>query len=121
MKKCSMDDLMDAFASLPFRQRRQAKMLAHQRGISVEEMLLEIAMAGLKNVRLEKIRADLLHPMDAGHWRLIDQRLARLGWTRERLDAFLHSSESTVPGGTIRTLGDANRVLLALRRAEEQK
>ncbi|MBZ5703259.1 MAG: hypothetical protein LAN84_15610 [Acidobacteriia bacterium] len=59
---------------------------------------------------------------DAETWRLLDGLLAKLGWTRERLDAFLRSSKSPVRNGVIRTLGEANRVIWALkgmlRRAE---
>lgn len=59
---------------------------------------------------------------DAETWRLLDGLLGKLGWSRERLDAFLRSSKSPVRNGVIRTLGEANRVIWALkgmlRRAE---
>ena len=52
---------------------------------------------------------------DAETWRLLDGLLAQLGWTRERLDAFLRSSKSPVRNGVIRTLGEANRVIWVLK------
>jgi hypothetical protein len=47
---------------------------------------------------------------------LLDRLLGRLGWTRERLDAFLRSRKSPVRSGAIRTLAEANRVIWALKR-----
>ncbi len=59
---------------------------------------------------------------DAETWRLLDGLLGKLGWTRERLDAFLRSSKSPVRSHAIRTLAEANRVIWVLkslsRRAE---
>ena len=46
---------------------------------------------------------------------LLDRVREQLGWTRERLDAFLHSKHSPVRSGAIRTLGEANRVIWVLR------
>ncbi|HKW74853.1 MAG TPA: hypothetical protein VJN64_04950 [Terriglobales bacterium] len=46
---------------------------------------------------------------------LVDRLVEQLGWTRERFDAFLNSRTSPLRGGTIRTLNEANRVILALR------
>jgi len=46
----------------------------------------------------------------------INDAVARLGWTREQLEAWLASSSSPLKGLTaIRTLGDANRVWWALK------
>jgi hypothetical protein len=47
---------------------------------------------------------------------LVDRLVAQLGWTRARLDAFLQSKSSPVPGGMVRTLPQANRVIWALKK-----
>jgi hypothetical protein len=52
---------------------------------------------------------------DADTWSLIDRLLGQLGWTRDRLDAFIRSSKSPLRGRLISTLGDANRVIWALK------
>jgi hypothetical protein len=61
---------------------------------------------------------------DAETWHLLEVLLGKLGWTRERLDAFLRSSKSPVRSGMIRTLAEANRVIWVLksmlRRAETE-
>jgi hypothetical protein len=61
---------------------------------------------------------------DAETWHLLEVLLGKLGWTRERLDAFLRSSKSPVHGKAIRTLAEANRVIWVLksmlRRAETE-
>jgi hypothetical protein len=49
--------------------------------------------------------------VDAPTLELLDRLLSQLGWTRERLDGFLHSKKSPVRSGAIRTLGEANRVI----------
>jgi hypothetical protein len=54
--------------------------------------------------------------VDAGTLELLNRLLVQLGWTRERLDAFLHSAKSPVLSGAVRTLGEANRVIWALKR-----
>jgi hypothetical protein len=54
--------------------------------------------------------------VDAATLALLDRLLGRIGWTRERLDAFLHSAKSPVRSGVIRTLAEANRVVWALKR-----
>jgi hypothetical protein len=54
--------------------------------------------------------------VDAATLALLDRLLGRLGWTRERLDAFLRSRKSPVRSGAIRTLAEANRVIWALKR-----
>lgn len=53
--------------------------------------------------------------VDAATLELVDVLLARLGWTRERLKAFLHSKSSPVRSGAVRTLAEANRVLWFLK------
>ncbi len=57
-----------------------------------------------------------------GTLQLLANLCTALGWTRERLDAFLRSSKSPVRSGAIRTLAEANRVIWVLksmlRRAE---
>jgi len=53
--------------------------------------------------------------VDAPTLELLDRLRGELGWTRERLDAFLHSKHSPVHGGAIRTLAEANRVVWVLR------
>ena len=50
---------------------------------------------------------------------MIDAMLTELGWTRERLDAFLKSPSSPLRRRSnlqLRTVGDINRVLWALKR-----
>ncbi len=46
---------------------------------------------------------------------LLDRLREQLGWTRERLDAFLKSKHSPIRSGVVRTLGEANRVIWAMR------
>lgn len=46
---------------------------------------------------------------------LIDDLLSPLGWTQQRLQIFLRSRMSPIRSGAIRTLGEANRVIWALR------
>jgi hypothetical protein len=113
-------DLLDAYAVLHFRERQKVRKLANERGISIEEMMGEVTIAGLKKMGPRALEekygtAGLRRPVEAKTWRLIDLRLARLGWSRQHLDDFLRSSKSPVRGGTIRTLGEAHRVLLALK------
>jgi hypothetical protein len=54
--------------------------------------------------------------VDAPTLALLDRLVAQLGWTRARLDAFLQSKSSPVPGGVVRTLPQANRVIWALKK-----
>jgi len=56
-----------------------------------------------------------INMVDAPTLELLDRLLAQLGWTRERLDAFLRSPKSPVRSGAIRTLAEANRTIWALR------
>jgi hypothetical protein len=53
---------------------------------------------------------------DARAWERLNSALAALGWTRERLDAFLESHSSPTHGAQIRTLGQLNAVHWALKR-----
>jgi hypothetical protein len=53
--------------------------------------------------------------VDAPTSELLDWLREQLGWSRERLDSFLHSKHSPVRSRAIRTLGDANRVIWCLR------
>jgi len=53
--------------------------------------------------------------VDAPTLELLDRLLRQLGWTRERLDAFLRSSKSPVRSGAIRTLAEANKVIFAFK------
>ena len=53
--------------------------------------------------------------VDAPTLELVDRLVNQLGWTRTRLEAFLQSKSSPVPGGAIRTLPQANRVIWALK------
>jgi hypothetical protein len=65
--------------------------------------------AGRRDTASNEIRL-----VDAPTLELLDRLVSQLGWTRARLDAFLHSKSSPVPGGAIRTLPQANRVIWAL-------
>ncbi|HEV7522418.1 MAG TPA: hypothetical protein VGP89_15045 [Candidatus Angelobacter sp.] len=53
---------------------------------------------------------------------MLDTMLTEMGWTRERLDAFLLSPSSPLRGRQqLRTVGDVNRVLWALKRIAERR
>jgi hypothetical protein len=55
---------------------------------------------------------------------MIDSMINELGWDRARLDAFLHSPSSPLGGRSniqLRTVGDVNRVLWALKRIAERQ
>jgi hypothetical protein len=82
------------------RQRRPGRDLAHGYGT-----------AGRRNESSNQIQM-----VDAPTLELLDRLREQLGWTRERLDAFLHSSKSPVRSGAIRTLAEANRIIWALKR-----
>lgn len=56
-----------------------------------------------------------LQMADAATLQLMATLYTKLGWTRERLDAFLRSPKSPVRGGMIRTLAEANRVIWVLK------
>lgn len=67
-------------------------------------------IAGRRGNQQTEIRladADTLH--------LLESLREELGWTREQLDVFLHSRQSPVKSGAIRTLAEANRVIWALK------
>jgi hypothetical protein len=53
--------------------------------------------------------------VDAETLRLLDALVGKLGWTRERFDAFLRGKSSPVRSGSIRTLAEANRAIWALK------
>lgn len=53
---------------------------------------------------------------------MLDMKLTSMGWTRARLEAFLQSPSSPLRGRSeIRTVGDINRVLWALKRIDERQ
>jgi hypothetical protein len=55
---------------------------------------------------------------------MIDAKLSDMGWTLERLDAFLRSPSSPLRGRSntqLRTVGDVNKVLWALKRIAERQ
>jgi hypothetical protein len=67
--------------------------------------------AGRRGHEQEEIRL-----VDAATLELLNGLLVQLGWTRMRLEAFLHSRKSPVRSGRIATLAEANRVMWALKR-----
>ncbi len=81
------------------RQRRPGRELAHAYGT-----------AGRKSESTNEIKM-----VDGPTSELLGRLREQLGWSRERLDAFLHSKHSPIRSGAIRTLGDANRVIWCLR------
>ncbi len=82
------------------RSRRPGRDLAHAYGT-----------AGRRSESSNEIRL-----VDAPTLELLDRLRQQLGWTSERLDAFLHSKHSPVRSGRIATLAEANRVAWAMRR-----
>lgn len=74
--KLSMQYLVGAYASLRFRERRQVKMLANQRGVSVEELLVELARIGLKKMFPAEGQAELLAALPAIPPRMPERRKA---------------------------------------------
>jgi hypothetical protein len=85
------------------RSRRPSRRLAHAYGT-----------AGRKSAR-QKDGVEV-RMVDAATLELLDALLARLGWSRERLAAFLRSAKSPVRSGRIATLAEANRAIWALKR-----
>jgi hypothetical protein len=81
------------------RQRRPGRDLAHAYGT-----------AGRKSESTNEIQM-----VDGPTSEMLDRLREQLGWTRERLDAFLKSKHSPIRSGAIRTLGEANRVIWCLR------
>jgi hypothetical protein len=53
--------------------------------------------------------------VDSDTLALLDNLAAQLGWSPERLSAFLHSPASPVSSGEVRTLPEANRAIWALK------
>jgi len=107
--KTAIDAIEKHLPGEAVQHRRPSKRLAQAYGT-----------AGRKGNKEAEIRL-----IDADTWRLLDTLLGRLGWDRERLDRFLRSYKSPVPGGQLRTLAQANKVIWALksflRREEAQK
>ena len=61
---------------------------------------------------------------DAEDLSMIDAKLTEMGWTRARLDAFLQSPSSPLRRRSnlqLRTVGDVNKVLWALKRIAERQ
>jgi hypothetical protein len=81
------------------RQRRPGRDLAHAYGTS-----------GRRSESSNQIQM-----VDEPTLALLDRLCEQLGWTRKRLDAFLHSKHSPVRSGAIRTLAEANRVIWVLK------
>jgi hypothetical protein len=81
------------------RQRRPGRDLARAYGT-----------AGRKSESTNEIQM-----LDAPTSELLDRLREQLGWSRERLDAFLHSKHSPIHSGAIRTLGEANRIVWVLK------
>ncbi len=80
-------------------QRRPDRDLAHAYGT-----------AGRRNKPSNQIQM-----VDAPTMELLNRLREQLGWSRERLDSFLHSKRSPVRSHAIRTLGEANRTIWVLR------
>lgn len=79
--------------------RRPGRDLAHAYGT-----------AGRRGESSNEIRM-----VDAPTLEILNGLLAQFGWTKERLDFFLHSKASPAKSGAIRTLAEANRVIWALK------
>ncbi len=95
----AIDALQEHLPAELVRKRRPSRHLAQAYGTAGRRGRVE------KEVRL----------VDAETIRVLDALIASLGWTRERFDAFLRSPKSPVRSGTIRTLGEANRAIWALK------
>jgi hypothetical protein len=87
-------------AEMLTRRRRPGGKFAHELGV-----------AGRKSY---KSKVDAMP--DARAWERLNSALAALGWSRERLDAFLESHSSPTRGAQIRTLAQLNAVHWALKR-----
>jgi hypothetical protein len=83
--------------------------------------------AGTEGRRGSRSKFTIASTEDLG---MIDAQLTQMGWTRDRLDAFLSSPSSPLRAGSnqLRTIGQINRVLWALKgiakhqaKAEAQK
>jgi len=75
--------------------------------------------AGTEGRRGSRSKLTIASSEDIG---MIDAQLTAMRWTRDRLDAFLSSPSSPLRGRTnqLRTIGDINRVLWALKRIAER-
>jgi hypothetical protein len=80
-------------------KKRPARRAAHAYGV-----------AGRRGRNEKEVRL-----VDAETLQLLDVLVGKLGWSRERFDAFLRSRSSPVCGGAIRTLADANRAIWAIK------
>ena len=96
MKKALGQEINPAKRS---RQRRPGRDLAHAYGT-----------AGRRSETSNEIQM-----VDEPTRELLDRTREQLGWTRERLDAFLKSKHSPIHGGAIRTLAETNRVIWVMR------
>jgi hypothetical protein len=79
--------------------------------------------AGTEGRRGQRDKLTIATAEDLG---MIDAQLAEMNWTRARLDALLQSPSSPLgerrrSNPQLRTVGDVNRVLWALRRIARQK
>ncbi len=66
----------------------------------------------------KSVRSDVIQLAGVDDLARIDEGLQRIGWTRERFDAWLKSDSSPISkreDGAIRTLADANKVWWALK------
>ncbi len=88
-----------------------AELLSRRGGRPSRETARAYGTAGRKSAH----KSPEVRMADAGTLQLLANLCAALGWTRERLDAFLHSRKSPVRGGTVRTLAEANRVIWVLK------
>jgi hypothetical protein len=53
--------------------------------------------------------------VDGDTLRLLDALVSKLGWSRERFEAFLKSKSSPVRSGSIHTLAEVNRAMWAIK------
>jgi hypothetical protein len=86
-------------AELVTRKRPSSRRAAHAYGV-----------AGRRGRSETEIRM-----VDSETLRLLDTLVAKLGWTREQFDGFLHGKSSPVRSGSIRTLAEANRAIWAIK------
>ena len=80
-------------------QRRPDRDLAHAYGT-----------AGRRSESSNQIQM-----VDAPTMELLNRLRQQLGWSRARLDSFLHSKRSPVRSGSIRTIAEANRIIWVLK------
>jgi len=110
--KTAIDAIQKHLPAEMLTKRRPSRRTAHAYGTAGRKAKGRSEIGAPREIRMA----------DAETWRLLDGLLGKLGWTRERLDAFVRSSKSPVRAHAIRTLGEANRVIWVLksmlRRAE---